>query len=261
MSKTERSNKKSSARSTIRQTLLDQILSGALGPGVRLSPTEIASSVGASPTPHREALIELARDGFLENHTGRGFVVRHLSATEVAELYPMIWTLEGLAVRTGPPGAQVIADLVRINAQLRQATDPTAMVDIDTAWHEKLVSECHNGALIETLGLLRRRAFRYESAYARFSGQMPQSARQHATIISLLRTGRIAAAIAELERNWRIGPEYLIPWLERITPSGTRVSPAFSPRSVSKIARPRRASRSLERDASSEIGSLRWLLK
>ena len=119
-----------------------------------------------------------------------------------------------LAVRIGPPDTDALAELARINMRFRRAGHAAAMVKLDAEWHEKLVAGCGNTTLIETLGIFRQRVLRYEIAYARYSGRMLQSAKQHASIVDLIRRGRVRSAIAELERNWRIGPEFIVPWLE-----------------------------------------------
>ncbi len=219
-------------RSSIRQDLLGHILDGRLAPRTRLSPSQLAVEIGGSATPLREALIELARDGFLDNQAGQGFSVRALTPAEALELYTIIWTLEGLAVRIGPPDAGALADLARINARFRRAGDPAAMVKLDAEWHEKLVAGCGNTTLIETLEILRQRVLRYEIAYARYSGRMLQSAKQHGRIVDLIRRGRVRSAIAELERNWRIGPEFIVPWLEGLAAPLERIPPGPRRRSA-----------------------------
>jgi DNA-binding FadR family transcriptional regulator len=92
-------------RSSVRRELQERILSGALPPGTTIVPAEAAREFEVSATPMREALIELVRDGLLDNRANYGFTVRPLSAVEVNELYPLVWTLEALAIRTPLPSA------------------------------------------------------------------------------------------------------------------------------------------------------------
>ncbi|HEY8285181.1 MAG TPA: GntR family transcriptional regulator, partial [Chloroflexota bacterium] len=60
-----------------KKMLLDQILSGHLPPGAQL-PTEgeYARQFGVSLAPIRQALVDLARQGYIERRTRRGTFVR-----------------------------------------------------------------------------------------------------------------------------------------------------------------------------------------
>lgn len=206
-----------SARELARETLLDRILTGVIPPGDTLSPAELAKELGVSATPLREALIELTWDGFLEHRPAHGFAVRHLSAQEAQDLYPLVWTLETLALKSAPPGADRLAALVRLNARIRKAADPRAAQHLDAEWHALLIGGCPNATLLATVASFKRRIYRYEDAYMRYSSEKPRSVGQHAAIVAALRRGRVAEAARMLRANWQIGPDFLVPWLERVT--------------------------------------------
>src|ERR1700694_4505406 len=97
-----------SSRAACAAALRDRILTGALRPGALLSPAELASALHGSATPAREALIELTLEGRVESRPALGFRVRELTVREAQELYPLIWTLEGLALRSAPPSAALL---------------------------------------------------------------------------------------------------------------------------------------------------------
>ena len=88
-------------RQEARKAVLEWILDGTLSPGSDVNEASLAASLGVSRTPLREALLALEQDGFLVSETGRGFRVVPLTERDVEEIYPMLWTLEGLAVRDG----------------------------------------------------------------------------------------------------------------------------------------------------------------
>ena len=79
--------------------LRDLIVQGLLAPGSRVVETEVASRLGVSRTPVREALQRLQQRGLLVLGSGRGLVVAHLSQQQVVELYAMREILEGSAAR------------------------------------------------------------------------------------------------------------------------------------------------------------------
>ena len=60
----------------------------------------MAAELGASRTPLREALFSLVHEGLIDATPDRGFSVKPLSSREVREIYPILWTLESLAVQT-----------------------------------------------------------------------------------------------------------------------------------------------------------------
>jgi len=64
---------------------------------------ELASRIGVSPVPVREALHVLGSDGLLEFDPGRGFRVAAPSRNDVAEVDLLTRLLEGEALRRGIP--------------------------------------------------------------------------------------------------------------------------------------------------------------
>jgi GntR family transcriptional regulator, vanillate catabolism transcriptional regulator len=85
----------------------EMILHGDLQPGQRVREVELASSLGVSRTPVREALPILAQEGILMQLDTRGFVVREFTPQEIMDAIDVRGVLEGLAARSlaeqGPP--------------------------------------------------------------------------------------------------------------------------------------------------------------
>jgi len=79
------------------------LLEGELKPGQRVNQGELASRLGVSPVPVREALHVLGSDGLLEFDPGRGFRVAAPSRNDVAEVDLLTRLLEGEALRRGIP--------------------------------------------------------------------------------------------------------------------------------------------------------------
>ena len=204
-------------RSSVRRELQERIRSGALPPGTAIVPAEAAREFEVSATPMREALIELVRDGLLDNRANYGFTVRPLSVTEVMELYPLVWTLETLAIRTPVPTEDTLRQLERLNRQFAKAADPSRAYALDLEWHDTLTRDSGNKTLGETLAGLKQRIRRYETAYLRFAGDRPRSVEHHRRIISALRRRDVERAGSILEEHWRISIEFLAPWLDRMS--------------------------------------------
>lgn len=77
----------------IRKKLLD----GSVAPGSRLSYGVIGKEIGVSATPVREAVGQLASEGFVELVPQLGAVVRELTRDEAIELYELREALESFA--------------------------------------------------------------------------------------------------------------------------------------------------------------------
>jgi DNA-binding GntR family transcriptional regulator len=204
-------------REQVHRAVVDRILREELAPGARISDSVMAQELGVSRTPVREALLRLEREGFLEVDMGRGFFVKPLAADEVRETYPVLWTLEVLALRSSPSAeAGTVAELDRINAQLAEAgEDPERRIDLDVEWHDVLLGRCANRRLLEMIGGLKAVVRRYEYAYMQNAGHIPVSTRTHADIARALASGDVEAAVPLLESNWRFSMDEILEWLER----------------------------------------------
>lgn len=203
-------------RRQVRERLAAGLLRGTPPPGSGINESELSVELGVSRTPLREALLALEREGLVSYLPGRGFFVRPLSVTEAAELYPMLWTLEQLALRNA--ALRPVADLDALDAlneELRGAGgNPDAMLTLDARWHRGLVGPCANRRLLETLETMRAQAFRYEYAFMSESGRIFNSVEQHEAMTASLRAGNLASAIETLERHWRGSLDFIIPWLQ-----------------------------------------------
>lgn len=83
---------------SVRRTLLDIIIRGQYEHGHRLYPERIADQFGVSVTPVREALMQLASEGFIETVHRRGFHVRTPSSLHLKELWQV---RQGLEITAG----------------------------------------------------------------------------------------------------------------------------------------------------------------
>ena len=196
-------------REDIHALLRERIVTGDLLPGNRLQDVQLAAELGVSRTPVREALLRLERDGLVESDPNRGFFVAPLSRKEVAEIYPMVWALECLALDScEPPTPPQIQALRQINAEMAASTaDPLHRQELDLRWHQTLLESCANERLKELLAGLKQIVRRYECVYMRDPVRVRRSVRDHAEILEALVKKKRDLARRLLERNWRAGME------------------------------------------------------
>lgn len=200
--------RRTTLRAETREALRARILDGRLPPGANLRERDLSEALGVSRTPLREALLGLAAEGLLRLEAQRGFFVTDLTVAEAREIYPLIWTLESLALQRGAP-AEVEA-LAAINARFRRAEDAQQALAWDRAWHEQLVRQTGAARTAAVLEPLRTAAARYE--YRFFSGRnaILESARQHDAIGLALKRKRHADAARLIQQNWEQG----LRWVE-----------------------------------------------
>ena len=134
--------------------LLDDIRSGVLAPGARLTETEIAERLHISRTPVREAIRRLEADGLVAHLPRAGAVVRKLDHSEVMELYEMRLVLEGTAARLAARAASEVEidELAAINAEMEAAGgDGAALFELNTQFHRTLIRAARNRFLVRSV--------------------------------------------------------------------------------------------------------------
>ncbi|MFY9714380.1 MAG: GntR family transcriptional regulator [Microbacterium sp.] len=96
-------------------TLLDEIQSGVLAPGVVLGEVEQATRIGVSRTPLREALGRLSADGLVVQQSPRVTVVADLDADDIRALFEIRRALEETSARLAAArgGSASFAELAR----------------------------------------------------------------------------------------------------------------------------------------------------
>jgi DNA-binding GntR family transcriptional regulator len=201
-------------RDEVYRQVLDRIHRGDLPAGARLRDAELASQLGVSRTPVREALLRLAREGVLDSSMGRGFRVRSLDASELEEVGAILGALESLALRlSAEPPPDRLDRLAELDRRLEQTRgDAVVCLDIEDEWHRTLLEGCPNRRLLELIASLRQVPRRYLAAFMRDAGRLSLSTLPHTKIIHALRDGGRDSAAAVFEHQWRRGLAELGAW-------------------------------------------------
>lgn len=138
--------------------LLDEIRDGRLLPGDRLRETELASRLGVSRTPIREAMRQLETDGLVEHVPRIGASIRKLDYSEVMELYEMRAVLEGTAARMAARAASDIEidELVALNETLSDAGTGPEAARLNRLFHANLLDSAKNRYLARSVASLQK---------------------------------------------------------------------------------------------------------
>ena len=157
------------------ETLKEQITTGQLKPGTRLSASEVALVLGVSRTPVNDAVRILAVQGLVRMLPNIGFEIRAFSWDEIKEVMHIRLELEKLAVSWVIKRAddEQLAELCRLSQAMRQAIldqDKERYYQTNASFHHTLYQAAQAPRLLD----LHLRIWDYEGWYgARMKG-MPE---------------------------------------------------------------------------------------
>ena len=177
--------------------LKSMILGGKLSPGVLYSETKLASEIGISRTPMREAIVRLSQEGLLDIQQSKGFFLHSLTADDLRDMFQMRLALEGYALiqrakNAAEPEACERIELLRRNLEEQHAIvaaerDLDELVRKDREFHTIMISYMHNRTLES---LYQNQVYRIQS-FARRSfdseSRVGQTIEEHERIVEALR--------------------------------------------------------------------------
>ncbi len=149
--------------------IAEKINDGSLKPEEKINEQLICEELKISRTPVREALIQLAAEGYLENQPRRGFIVRTIDETKAKDLYRIIGTLDGMA---GALAMDFITDQ-EINLMKNHIVSMDQAIanrslnvyyKLQIEFHNIYINICRNEDLIRLLNQLRKNFIRQNYA-------------------------------------------------------------------------------------------------
>ena len=174
------------------RALKTEIIKGSLKPGTKLSEGKIAKQMEVSRTPIREALRELAAEGFVKISPNQGVVVSNASVEDVQEVLQIRGVLEGLAARlaTKMINEEEIKELEKYQKRMEYYTnkdDVLAFSEMDAEFHELILNICGNNRLIQIRKNLSDQAHRYRIRSLSVPGRLKYSLKEHQEIVEALK--------------------------------------------------------------------------
>ncbi|PZX36767.1 DNA-binding GntR family transcriptional regulator [Roseinatronobacter thiooxidans] len=206
------------------------IVDGRLSAGQKLDQNEIATSLGVSRMPVREALKHLQAEGLVVVYPYRGVEVARLDPADIRELFAIRGALEKLAIGKAME-ALCHEDFLEMDTVLKamdRLVDDTGSSDewavLNRRFHERINAACNWPRLLESIDQFRANVERYVRLYISVRGK-EQSQREHWAILEACRTGDIATAQDIIEAHSRNTAEYLIKAIESADSSELRGTP------------------------------------
>jgi DNA-binding GntR family transcriptional regulator len=174
------------------------ILSGSFAPGERINENKLASELGTSTGPIREAIRALEGSGLIVSVRNRGSFIRRLSVQEVREVYEIRSALFGLAGKL--LAERVTADqLQRLNrfvVEMEEASSQRnfeAYYPLNLAFHEFVVVSAGNAMVAQQYRSFVKKLHLFRGRSIVQGGGLAVSNEEHREIV---------AAIAARDPAW-----------------------------------------------------------
>lgn len=205
-------------REHVYDSVLDQLLRGETPPGTRLSIDTIARQLDVSPTPVREALVQLERTGLVTRQTHKGYrVAPPLGQDQLLELFQAREMLEGTAIRLAAPFAHEFlpelrdaqqrhrlsgeAVIAALNGGAKDVTLTTEYYSRDQEFHDVIIRHSGNRYLLDMSHNLGALVHRLRSSVHRGVTDVREAILEHEAIIDALATGDADTAMRAMQSH------------------------------------------------------------
>lgn len=195
-----------SLASAVQQEVERAILAGEYAPGSRLTEANVATRMGVSRGPVREAFRMLEEAGLVRTEKNRGVFVRDIPIDEAIEIFDLRAAMDEmvgrqLAERATPAQVKEIRGLVEAMEKAVKSKDAHGYHLLNLKFHDRLVEMAGNRKvttiyrkLIKELSLFRR--LNLEDGWL-----LPVSAGEHREILKAIAAGDAQAAGRAMYRH------------------------------------------------------------
>lgn len=196
------------------QAVHDAIVSGRYSPGFRLVLGDIATSLGISVVPVREALRRLEAEGLVTFERNIGARVAEIAPQSYQETMETLAIVEGaaLAIAVDTLTAADLSEARRLNERMRETLDhfdPVRFTMLNEAFHRSLTDACRNQHLKGVVDAAWQRLSQLrQSTFSFVPGRAHASVEEHERILRLVEERAPAAQIEHAVREHRLATPY-----------------------------------------------------
>ena len=178
-------------RDVVFQTLRSAILRGDLKPGERLMELQLASKLGVSRTPIREAIRMLEQEGLAITIPRRGAEVAKMTEKDMGDILQIRRALEELAVvlvcdKITEEDVKELRTAVQNFEEKTKGDNVVEIAQADVALHETVYRIADNPKLVQLLGDIREQMFRYRAEYLKDRSIYPILIQEHKDMVDAL---------------------------------------------------------------------------
>lgn len=171
----------------IKQSILNRDLQS----GMKLTVEDLTKRFNVSPTPVKEALIALEKEGLVENIPRRGAFVSVLTLKDVEEIYTLRENLEGLCGRRviekiNDEGIEKLSNIISDSERYAKANDFLRYEEADRNFHRTLRELTEDKRLIYFLSMLEAQLRLALPIVSTLFGRLENSLQEHKKILQSL---------------------------------------------------------------------------
>ncbi|MDB3998506.1 GntR family transcriptional regulator [Litorivicinus sp.] len=177
-----------------RKQIEEFVLDGILRTGDKITERDMATRLGMSRAPIREAIRDLVNAGLLEQISARQIVVRQLLVTEIEEIFNIRALLEGKAAALAAANRhsgqlEQLQDLLEQMILVARSLDYPTYFDLNIQFH-KLIHQIANAPrLLGLIDQIMRESLLLRSRSLVNEDHIQNSINEHSQILISLETG------------------------------------------------------------------------
>ena len=186
-------------RDVVFNTLREAILKGDLKPGERLMELQLASKLGVSRTPIREAIRMLEQEGLAVTMPRKGAEVAKMTLKDMEDVLEIREALDELAVRIAcekitDEQLKRLMDAKDLFETSTRTGDVKKIAEADVSFHDVIYEATGNPKLETLLNNLREQVYRYRVEYIKDPMNYPVLIREHEAILLALKERNVKKA-------------------------------------------------------------------
>lgn len=189
------------------QELERRIVSGELAAGAKLNEVDVATTLGISRGPVREAFSALSQAGLVRVEKNRGVFVRQVSLEEANEFYELRAALEGLigrlaARRIALDEVEQLRAVIKRMHQVQKSRRADEYFALNVEFHDLLARAARNNALLASYrGVVNQLDLHRRATISADADNIPVSTQEHEAIVDAVSARDEARAEALLTRH------------------------------------------------------------
>ena len=175
-------------RDVVFNTLREAILKGELKPGERLMEMHLATKLGVSRTPIREAIRMLEHEGLAVTIPRKGAQVAKMTEKDLQDGLEVRDALDALAVvcacrRMTDAQFVELKEAMKAFEDATRTEDVRKIVETDEAFHDVIYASAENPKLVNIINSAREQMYRYRYEYVKNPSVYSQLIAEHKQII------------------------------------------------------------------------------
>jgi DNA-binding GntR family transcriptional regulator len=194
-------------RDLVFSAMREAILSGRLKPGERLMEVQLAEEMGVSRTPVREAIRKLELEGLVVMVPRKGAYVAGLTLKDVAEVFEIRSSLEGLAAalaaeRITDEEVIILDKILDDISTAGEKGDIKTVIKKDMEFHQVLFSASRNDRLAQMINNLKEQIDRFRTQSFSNPIRTKSVLSEHEHILNAIKQG-------DVENSERLAKEHI----------------------------------------------------